>query len=545
MIPTPDKLILLYPSKDLPAANSPLTDRSVIAGSTSLSIMTNSISQDTGYWNGGLGFFCGATTQQALKGKTFHIWKWVKEENRLYITTPLPVVPTTTDKFRIFAGGKYASSQEVFGLSVAGKQPEVDNTVIGSNITGIIILKAAGMLGEGTLTIQFDATRKALSMKMNSGLYGPEVVLSENGISTVYNEDFSGFILVDTIYSALKTSGTHLDTFALAIPKNVLIPNYEGYETNTGRLVERYHLLVVKNASADPIDAMTALSFWTVKPNFLTAKATSSLSNNLCGQPGSLTMDNGVTNWPTRGFWIRNLSTNYAASYYVRYRNGNTLYLAPRSDGCFAFTAGKQQLVPGAVVQFNSGAPTDSNGTLTITRLDIQSGSLATGDAKGIAYFTKATGTSTTCGISSYAVGCYLTNTSTTVCTSSANTALFRGWRPRLDLRAVNYDTLTSSSGSGRLASINNYAVSSGDTFEVWPDFDLGVVASSGIHADPVDEYSVPDGIMFQPYVDMAQPLIHDILLGGNVLSLWVRQTIVDGTQARQNIVGNIRAMWY
>jgi len=73
MIPTPDKLGLYYPSKDLASDGAALPDRLVIAGSTALTIMTNSITQATGYWNGALGFFCGSTTQQELKGKTFHV----------------------------------------------------------------------------------------------------------------------------------------------------------------------------------------------------------------------------------------------------------------------------------------------------------------------------------------------------------------------------------------------------------------------------------------------------------------------------------------
>ncbi len=546
MIPTPDKLGLYYPSKDLTEPDTDLPERTVKPGSTVMAVMTDAVTQSTGYWDGALGFFYGPTTQPELRGRTFHVRKWNKDEGCLYITSPLPVVPADTDKFKIFAGGKYASTQEVFGLVVGGKQPEADNTVTGTNITGVTIKKASGMLGEGTLSIQFNAATKGISIKMDSGLYGPEEILSQNETIAVYNSDYSGFVLLDVVFSALKTSGTHTDTFVLTIPKNVLIPNYEGYETNTGKLVERYHLLALKNKSQASFDAMTALSLWTVKPEHLTATATASMSNNLYGQPGSVTMNANVNDWPSRGFWVYNTTASYQAAFYVTYRNGQTLYLAPRSDGFFLFSYGTTHLQKGATIQWASGTANAAVGTMIVTRVEIASGSLASGDARGICHFTKATGTDHAFGLYTGGDGaytCYLAGTSTVVCRNAingSNYCVFRGWRPPFDVIASNFDSL------GNLIYTNrNKQIYNGHVLEVWPDFDLGIAASTGLHADPSDEYTAPSGISFQPYVEATEPLIHDLLLGGDMLSLWIRQTIVDGTQARQNIIGSIRAMWY
>lgn len=546
MIPTPDKLGLYYPSKDLTEAGTNLPERSIATGSTSMAIKTTSISQATGYWDGALGFFYGPTTQPELRGQTFHVRKWVKDEGCLYITSPLPIVPVDTDKFKVFAGGKYASTQEVFGLIVGGKQPEADNTVTGTNITGVTIKKASGMLGEGTLSIQFNAATKGISIKMNSGLYGPEEILSKNETIAVYNSDYSGFVLLEVVFSALKTSGTHTDTYVLTIPKNVLIPNYEGYETNTGKLVERFHLLALKNKSEASFDAMTALSLWTVKPEHLTATTTSDMSNNLYGQPGSITMNTNVNNWPTRGFWVYNRTSSYNAAFYVTYRNGQTLYLAPRSDGFFLFSYGTTHLQKGATIQWATGTANATVGTMIVTRVEIASGSLESGDARGICHFTKATGTGHSFGMGTGGEGnyyCYLTGTSTQVCrnyVNGQNYCVFRGWRPKFDVSPANLANLGTLIYNNR-----DRQIYSGHILEVWPDFDLGAVASTGLHADPPDEYTAPNGVAFQPYVDSTVPLIHDLLLGGDLLSLWIRQTIVDGTQARQNIIGNIRAMWY
>lgn len=544
MIPTPDKLGLYYPSKDLTENGTALPERSVAAGSTAMAVMTDSITQATGYWDGALGFFFGPTTQPELRGQTFHVRKWIKDEGRLYITSPLPVVPTVTDKFKIFAGGKYASTQEVFGLLVGGKQPEADNSVTGTNITGVTFQKASGMLGEGTLSVQYNAATRGISIKMNTGLYGPEEILSKNGTVAVYNSDYSGFVLLDVVFSALKTTGTHTDSHTLAIPKNVLIPNYEGYETNTGKLVERFHLLAIRNKSEASFDAMTALSLWTVKPQHLTAATTANWSNDLYGQPGSVAMNANVSGWPSRGFWVYNTTNGYNAAYYVTYRNGQTLYLAPRSDGFFLFSQGTAALQKDAVIQWTTGTPSAAIGTMIVTRVDVASGSLASGNAKGICHFTKATGTSYTFGISSYPENniCYLAGGSTQICRNAfaGQNSVFRGWRPPFDVIASNFDNLPAL-----IVNNCNKSIINGNVLEVWPDFDLGVVASTGLHADPANEYTAPSGVAFQPYVDATRPFIHDLLLGGDWLSLWIRQTIVDGTQARQNIVGNIRAMWF
>jgi hypothetical protein len=222
------------------------------------------------------------------------------------------------------------------------------------------------------------------------------------------------------------------------------------------------------------------------------------------------------------------------------------LYLASRSDGFFLFGQGTSVLQKDAVLQWSTGTPTAAVGTLVVTRVEIASGSLASNNGRGICYFTKATGTGPAFGLGTGGDGsfiCYLAGTSTTACRNAvagSSQCVFRGWRPSFNVSAANFDSL------GSLISNNAQRwIYSGNVLEVWPDFDLGVVASTGLHADPENEYTAPAGVSFQPYVDSSRPIIHDLLLGGDWLSLWIRQTIVDGTQARQNIIGNIRANWF
>jgi len=87
-------------------------------------------------------------------------------------------------------------------MKVSGKQPEID-TVTGPNVTGVTIKKASAMLGEGTLYLQYNASTKALTIRMGaSGNYGPETFLTADAQNiAVYNTDLAGFILVDVVFT--------------------------------------------------------------------------------------------------------------------------------------------------------------------------------------------------------------------------------------------------------------------------------------------------------------------------------------------------------
>jgi hypothetical protein len=129
MTAKPDKLRLFYPSRDLSAHGEPLPDRTILSASLN-TIVTESIEQESGYWDGAVGFFT-AESNSVLRGLFFHVQKWTAGNDgtpgTLQLTQTLPATPVSTDKFRLLKGGKYISSQEVPGLKVSGKQPEFDS----------------------------------------------------------------------------------------------------------------------------------------------------------------------------------------------------------------------------------------------------------------------------------------------------------------------------------------------------------------------------------------------------------------------------------
>jgi len=371
-IPTPDLLGLYYASRDLPnsGANSP--DRVVGTGATQVTIPLTNVTEPNEFWNGGSGYFCGSGTSATLRGVPFHVRHWNGTNRTLILAAPLPTAPVAGDTLKLFKGGKHASSQEILSMKVSGKHPEIEN-VNGPNVTGITIKKASALLGEGTLSVYYAATTKALTIRMGSAAYGPETILTGDATNVaVYANDLSGFILVDVTFASLRPSSAYTDTFTLTFPKGNFIPNYEGYETNDGIGRTRYHLAVLKNKATDPLDSMAALSIWTGKP---------AGSNSTCSGANSpsytatttISVANAST-WPTRGFWIRNRTRNDLR--YIDYRSGNTLYAKPVLWAVLPFKAGVTAIAPGMTV---TSAGTDN---AIVDQVTVTSGSWASGNLR-------------------------------------------------------------------------------------------------------------------------------------------------------------------
>jgi hypothetical protein len=509
MIPTPDQLGLYYPSKDLSVAGAALPDRIVSSNSTSTTIVTDFLSEASDYWNGAIGFFCGNTTA-VLRGQTFHVKTWDKSINTLAVSAPLPAVPASGDTFKLFIGGKTASSQEVLAMKVSGKQPEAD-TVSGTNISGLTIRKASALLGEGTLSVAYtysSATNRTIKIRMGSEEYGPEAALTENITGLVlFDKKQAGFIIVDIVYSSLPTA-TKTDTFTLTIPKGNLIPNFEGYETNDGLGRTRYHLVVAKNRMESPSDVMNALTIWAGKPAGVSTTLAGSYSLNY--STPMLAVLNAHTDWPTRGFWVRNKTKNDLR--YVDYRNGNTLYTKIVDWGFLAFKNAAVELARGMRID---NAATNPGITAIIDQVILASGTWEAGNATGTLILKKYTGTSTLGTTATF----YVNGTAA----GGANGTSYRGYR-------------------GKQAQ----AWSAGDTVMPISDIDIGInEPTDGFFKDPPNENVAPDGVTFGLYPAQNECLTIDYLSGGNSIGIWLRQTIVDGTQARENIIGDINFCWF
>ncbi|MCL2119702.1 MAG: hypothetical protein FWH27_14900 [Planctomycetaceae bacterium] len=504
--PTPDQLGIFYTSKDLTTTGAVLPDRVIGSGATLTSLPIPTLNEATDFWNGAIGFFVGTGTTAALRGVTFHVRSWDNAGKRLALAQPLPIVPAAGDMVRLVQSGRTASNHEVLNMKVSGKQPEIEG-VAGTNVTGVTIKRASALLGEGTLTLTYTYSTRTLAIRMGSGNNGPEVTLTGNAINLpIYNSDLSGYILVDVVYSSLATAN-RTDTFTLAAPKGNLIPNYEGYETNDGVGRTRYHLVVAKNKATVVQDAMNAFSIWTGKPPGSTTTTTATSSPSYTA-PASIAVSNAST-WPTRGFWIRNRAANAGAGdlRYVDYRSGNTLYIKAINWGWVNFTSGSIELKPGMTIggQYSESA--------VIDQVILTSGTWTGGTAAGTLILKKFTG--------DYA-----------------------------NARQIHYEGVQAATSAG--ASVKGYrglptvSWSSNQMVEPISDIDIGInQPSAGFYKNPENENIAPEGVTFGLYPSQEECLITDSLLGGDSVGIWIRQTILDGTQARQSIEGDLNFCYF
>ncbi|MDR3111385.1 MAG: hypothetical protein LBU65_17075 [Planctomycetaceae bacterium] len=115
-----------------------------------------------------------------------------------------------------------------------------------------------------------------------------------------------------------------------------------------------------------PSDVMNALTIWTGKPAGVSTTLAGSYSLNY--STPMLAVLNAHTDWPTRGFWVRNKTKNDLR--YVDYRNGNTLYTKIVDWGFLAFKNATVELTRGMRIDnaaTNPGIHTTDNSLLLRT----------------------------------------------------------------------------------------------------------------------------------------------------------------------------------
>jgi len=506
--PAPDKIGFYYASKHLGTGGA-VTERTIGTVTNAMQFIVNNLTEPTGAWDGALGYFTETTTT-ALRGVTFHVRRWDRSTNMLTLSAPLPVIPVTGDKFVLYVGGGQASNKEVLCMKAGGKQPEVE-PVRGTNVTGVTIKKISPILGEGTLTLNYLTSTKELQIRMGtSGDYGPPVAFTRDTQNAVlFARDLVGYIIVDVVFSQLSTAN-RTDTFTLTAPKGNMIPNYEGYETADGVGRTRYHLFVAKNNSTDSEDAISGMMLWTGRPAGTETTLSSSYSVPTTA-PSSMVVAN-ASNWPTRGFWVKNktIASPKVDLRYVDYRSGNTLYVKPVVWGRIGFRDGNAQLKPNTPI-------TDSYSTANSAVIDqvvVTSGSLEDGTAVGTLTLKKYVGNM----YSGYEI-----RVDGIRCAMS-NTAFTRGYR---DCSAVQWN--------------------SGNLVEPASDIDIGLEFpdENGLFSNPDTENIAPGGVQFECVDDQFRSQFAGPVFAGAALGIWLRGTILDGTQARANIEGDLSFEYY
>ena len=497
------KLGLYFTSRDLTAHGQSLPDRTVVSASP-LQIMTDSITQPTGYWDGATGFFT-ENAPDVLKGFFFHVRSWTAGDGgnpgTLQLYGSLPVVPPADTVFRLCKGGKFASSQEIPGLMVSGKQPEF-NPVSHSSLPGITVTKVSPSFGEGTLSI--NTNNRVISAQISTATgYGSSVQLTGNVNGLILSTGGSeGWVQLNVNFTATTTTNA-TGTFTLQIPKGVLVPDVEADDAAdpNGRL--RYFCVAVRNNAAS--DTISALGAWTapLAQDTVTIQSISSETITLTTDPAS---------WPLKGFWIRNLKNN--TYQYVTNRSGNRLYLKAMSRGVYNFSSGTSHLIIGNTLRYSS-VTGSSYGKLLDLR--ITSGSLVAGNAAGLFMSSvyNAAGNSNVYNEQTGAIACWIPSGSTNWFQSDRNFAMPGTW-------AAN------------------------DLLEAVSDLDLIAIENGGAFYDPATVTDKPlTEAIFRPCHNIDERAIAGYLASDDYAAFWLQQHILPNVPAHSAVMGAANFSWY
>lgn len=321
-MPTADQLEWYYPLKTLSAdgQDSPLL--ACAPGSGVDALANAALNQADGFWTGAIGRFETDTPTPELRGIYFHVRDFVSAEGKLLIAQPLPVEPATAgtlDAFRLFLGGNYRSNVQIPGLKATGLL----------NVTGVNIVNAATLSGEGDGVFTYDQSAQSLSWQAPGDANpGPVVVVATDGTYTLYSESLNKWLKITAVAAELPT-GSQADTITLTAQARQVLPDWEGHETS-GPGKTRYHLVVIKNAGTGAMLNTRAYVAADIP-------GTPSTLVDTIGTAACMAKIASAADWPVRSFWAFNATKNDLR--YVKYRSGNTLYVTDAGAGLRGKTA--------------------------------------------------------------------------------------------------------------------------------------------------------------------------------------------------------------
>jgi len=498
--PTPDQLRIYLTSKKLVADGGTITPVLTTSVSGPTQITSTALSDASDWWNGAIGYFINGTPTVALRGVWFHVKDWDNGTRTLTLAKPLPASVAINDSFIIIRPGLRRSSSEVFGHAIGGALPDM-TPINGVTITGLTINKISPLLGEGVLSVFYESATQMLYIKMNSDDYG--VGLDVSGDLTdvpVFALDGNAHIRV-TISAGALPGTDQTDTWTVTIPDGVYVPDFEGYETrNTNGGLTRYRLQVVRNTNVT--DTMIDLVAYTAKP--AGDPTVISAGESLGLTDGDFAVDD-ATDYPTRGFWIKNTTLNDCR--YCIYRSGNRLYCLAVDWATLAFDTGTSALAPGdTILGVSSGA------TAVIDQMVLTGGSWGGGTATGDLLLKNVVGEFTS--------GELLSVGGSNKASAAANSIL--------GLRGKQAQSWSAT-----------------DDVEPMADIDIAVEAPSGssTFTSPSSINTAPD-LTFADAGSLDDAISIGSLAPGAMYGVWQREWIIEDGKSRAAISANIYYAW-
>lgn len=490
--PLAEKIKSYFPTKELTADGQALTAFVATTGLTTSKLVDSVNTQADGFYDGAIGWFLETTTTTSLRGQFFHVK--THSSNEFNLAKPLPALPVIGDTFRIVMGGKYRSTQEMFGLLWAGKLPEL---VAPTTITGLTVKKVSPLIGAVTLYLKYTQTVKELSISIDNVNFGviEAFTVNRTGVA-LYLPASDAFIIVDAVAASLPAS-TVTNSYAITIPANTLTPDFEGYETEVvTKGKSRFRLEVFKNESADTMVTPTAYI------NNPTNTSTTKSSGTVAPSTDAIMVIASATNLPAASFWIKNVTLNDIR--YCKFRSGTSLYLPPVNWGTFGFNTGVLAFVEGDTISdFTTGA------TAIVDQLVIASGSFGAGTAVGTVTFKEIAG-------GTFTSGNLLKVGGITVATLNVSAVL--GFRGKTAQTWANSDVL-----------------------EIYPDIDIAFeIPTANLFSNPTVETKLPSGsLSFSAPTSFATGITTTSLLTTAIVGIWHREVILDQHKARANVTND------
>jgi len=358
--PNADKWEWYYPNTDGTADGMALHSYTVDGTCASNTLVSSELAQADDYWNGAI----GKVTSGSNDGQYFHIRDFDAATDAATLAKHLPQACGSADTFELYAGGAWRSSNDIPGMTSGA-----------TDLGGITIVKAGYYNGDGNGTVNFyynGGSTEAVAWTPPGGALGAQVDVSAGGTFTAYGTDEDKWISFTAVPGSFGVADD-ADVLALTYPKNIFIPDVEGYESATDKL--RFRTLPGHN---NDTDAMVDARF------YLDAHGTATATNitTALGTAADTLSGSDFSTWPSSG-WIKNTTANSGTGdlrcFYGK--SGNDITCMGVDWGRFPFDAGTNEPAVDSVI---TGGTSSASGT--VAGVAVSSGSFSTTNAAGYVY---------------------------------------------------------------------------------------------------------------------------------------------------------------
>lgn len=237
----------------------------------------------------------------------------------------LPTAVASGDKFTLFAGGKYASSEHVLDLAASALR----------NVTGFTLVRASPVNGEGTGSLTYDSADATLlwtppgepagvPADASRIVPGGRVVVIGGGDSI---EQKSKWILLERNEEDLPASDV-TDDVSLDVRPGAFVPRVMGQAAAAGSVT--FRAFGLRNGGPDPV---LAAKLYCAEP--LPGVTAAALASDLGTGAGTLEADD-LDGWGSSG-WVYNATKGDLRYYYDR--SGNSALVLSPGAGVRGFTA--------------------------------------------------------------------------------------------------------------------------------------------------------------------------------------------------------------